>query len=399
MLAKIACIVATAASIAFGCVRAQATTVAPARDPSGTSDLSAALRLRGHLPGLRSSRLRSTAAGQPAYTIVADGAPTTNSTPLGFNNTGQIFGQGSTGCFVYDQGSFVRLPIPSAGGQPIDDCAPVAINDAASNGTFEVGGRGGNPYAAANYAFIVNNRLPTIYYAYEASSILGINTNGISAVTALFAPVRTTDLAGQQLFTGSGTGYLSQLQAPVSAAAPIHYLLPFPNYSVPACPFGGCVINDRNKILGYDFFSLTSTSAKVAVATLGKPESLVDLPISLNFYPGGYELASTGTVAFNNNDQILYDAGVYAADISAIYDIRSGKKTIIRVVTPTCPKGAHTLPISMNNKEEVLGFYYCATNSGYFTWDPVTGTHDLSLQIPSTNFEVAPFCWTRSSVS
>ena len=342
-------------------------------------------------PGLRPSRLPAGAAATPAYTLTSFGAPSANSEPAAFNNTGQVVGYGDTGCYVYDSGSFSRLPIPSAGTQ-YDNCRIASIDDKTAGGTYQVGGTTANLYTGA--AFIVTPRTPIIYYAYEDSSVLGINNNGIALFSALFAPVRTTDFSGLQFFTATnGGGYLTQVQAPASAAAPIHYLLPFQNFGQSTqCAFGGCFINDRSEILGYDSLSITPTSANLAAYTLGNPASLVDLPIDLN--ASGAFVYGNLPVAFNDRDQILYDANMSQAYLQGkptIYDMGSGKTTAIPLVTPKCPKGGHGDPLSMNNNGEVLGFYYCNNSFfGYFTWDAVTGTHDLSLVIPDTNFALYP---------
>ena len=174
------------------------------------------------------------------------------------------------------------------------------------------------------------------------------------------------------------------MQAPAPSQPRAHYLLPLQSYAVPTCTFGGCVINDRNEILGYDYDTLTDTSANLAVYVLGNPASLVDLPISASFIYGYLE--SSPPAAFNNRDQILYGA----PKGPTIYDIASRKTTVVPLVTPSCPKGGSGAPLSMNNNGEVLGQYQCGDFSGYFTWDAATGTHDLGLAIPNTNFTLFP---------
>ncbi len=369
------------------CAGAQAQT-ASLLGASPTGSGSVRIPLARQRPGLRPSRLPSGAAAAPAYTIVSFGAPTVNSEPVAFNNTGQVAGYGATGCYVYDSGSFSRLPIPSAATQYVD-CEVASISDKDAGGSYQIGGTTGNPYAGSRYAFAVTPRTPIVYYGYENSVVLGINNNGTSLVSALFVPVRTTDLSGQQYFTATGGGgYLAQVQAPASSVTRVHYLLPFLRYATPPCPFGGCVINDLNEILGYDPFTLTDTSASLALYSLGNPASLVDLPISLNATDGF--IYGLPPVAFNDRNQILYNAD--QGRVPAVYDIGSKKTTIIPLVTPNCPKGGYGEPLSMNNKGEVLGTYFCNNNnfSGYFTWDAASGTHDLSVAIPNTNFTLYP---------
>jgi hypothetical protein len=383
---RIAAVAAT-----FACTRAGAQADAPSvsgLEPSGAA--SVRLPLDRRRPGLRPSARRTRATAAPTYTIVSVGAPSANSEPAAFNNTGQIAGYGDTGCYVYDSGTFRRLPIPSASTQFIN-CHLGAINDKTAAGTYQIGGTTATPYSS-NVAFAVTPSSTIVYYAWSDSALLGVNNNGISLAVADFFPVRTTDLSGSQFFTAhDGGGYLTQVQAPASSATPIHYLLPLKFDQNTTTPFGSNLLNDRNEVLGYDYFTLTPTSANIAVYTLGSPASIVDS----SFVPNAAYDSVYGFVpiAFNDRDQILYDADnpdVYPEGIPAVYDIGSEKKTVIPLATPTCPTGAHGVPISMNNTGEVLGEYYCQKGYGYFTWDALSGTHDLSLAIPDTNFTLYP---------
>jgi hypothetical protein len=225
-----------------------------------------------------------------------------------------------------------------------------------------------------------------------------VNDNGISVAAALFGTYINyyPSIEPLQLTTAAdGRGYLALLQPYPSGRSQQHYLLPTleQGATLPPCPFGGCVINDRNEVLGYDFATVAPNVAKLAVYTAGKASSLDDLPITLN-YAYGQTVCCT-VFAFNDRDDILFSANDKVFDgtpIPAIYNIASGKKTIIPLATPSCPKGVtYGQPLSMNNKGEVLGTYDCPTGpDGYFTWDAASGTHDLGSQIPNTNLTLYP---------
>jgi hypothetical protein len=92
------------------------------------------------------------------------------------------------------------------------------------------------------------------------------------------------------------------------------------------------------------------------------------------------------SVTFNNANQILYVDPQFGA---AVYNVGTGVKTVIPVSAPNCRSRLAT-PLSMNDKDEVLGFVACPLGTVYFTWDPAGGTKFLSAEIPSNPYTITP---------
>jgi hypothetical protein len=350
-----------------------------------------AMRFR---PGIRGAARRLGGASSATYTLADYGTPSTvNSAPIGFNNTGQIFGEaGSSGSVVWTGKAYVTLPLAQfAAGADINECGTTDMNDADKvSGDYEIVGTCRSKYSTPSaFAAIASPSgfvKSTIFYAYENSSMLGVNGAGVSLASADSYPVDTRDLSGSQYYTtANATDYLTLLQSPASGQVPIHYLLPLQATNT-ACPFGGCYINDLGQVLGYDFFSVnvTANTSAAAVYTPGNPSSIVDVPIELlGSYGEPYDV-----MALNNSGQLLYNSNPkpYNQPIPELYDISSGKKTRIPVATASCPSASYGHPISLNNEGAVLGSYICGSSLRYFTWDPVHGAQDLNSQIPPNKY-------------
>ena len=273
------------------------------------------------------------------------------------------------------------------------------MNDAAvKSGEYEIVGSLTEPYSFVSYAFAVvatNEgvlRAP-IYYEHGPSTMIGVNASETSVAAAQYS--RDTpydpyyalgydiivDYSTQLYFsTVRAADPLTQVQVGSARAPAIHYLIPtYPN----VCPFGGCAINDRNEVLGFDYLTYA-----YPFYTLGNPSSLVHLPIQDQEFDPSYGGANTGPVAFNNANQLLYmDATSNAA---VVYNADTGVKTVIPVLAPGCPSPLTVEPISMNNKGEVLGFVSNCPSPTYFTWDPQNGTQFLNAQIPSSPLTITP---------
>jgi hypothetical protein len=353
--------------------------------------------------GMRIRGMRSGAAASPGYTIRNIGAPSGYdfSSPSGFNNTGQIFGQaghylrtgGSTqDCFTWSANVFRRVPLPP----PTTfgtGCSANAIADAnPATGEYEVVGSAierfaPDPHAYAAIAGPTGFKRATVYYAYAPSTMVGVNASQISLAAAEFDRDTAYDAQGLLYSTTTGAaGSLTPLQPLATGIGPALHVLA-PTYQNP-CPFGGCAINARNEVLGFDFLTINDVAATVALYTVGEPSSLVHLPLSDSVgYDGGpVPNASSFPVAFNDIDQLLYlDATLEAP---ALYDADTGVRTIIPVAAgPDC---GLPVPLSLNNLGEVLGtFQYCATPI-YYTWDPVHGTQYLNTQIPANAYTIYP---------
>ncbi len=364
-------------------------------------------------PGIRGNAPRPFAAATPAYTIHNVGAPayTGGSLPLGFNNTGQIFGfaynvHGYTGpidCVIWTGTVFERLPFPvvtvsTAYHNANTRCMPAGIDDAnAATGAYEIVGSVQeeytfNPNAFAVVAVASAFKKSSIYYPYSPSAMVGVNSAQTSLATAEFSRDTVADIHGQLYFTATGAvDALSQLQAPASPNAPLeHYLIPT---VANACPFGGCAINGAGEVLGYDYTTVNDYStATAALYTLGKPASLVHLPIQdvlgIEQNDNTYQVAVVFPVALNNAGQLVY----YDTDLGSpvLYNVASGAKTVISVLPPGC-SAPSAAPISLNNLGEVLGVVSnCPNYSGYFTWDSVHGTQFLNAEIPASAYTLFP---------
>jgi hypothetical protein len=283
--------------------------------------------------------------------------------------------------------SFRRLPLPSAT-LPNTSCTPSSMNDVdPATGEYEIVGSATEQFSFGARAFAVlataaGFKRTTIYYADAPSQMVGVSTNQVALATAAFERDTAYDIQGELYSTTTAvSNSLVQLQPLASADSPaLHYLIP--TYSIP-CPFGGCAINDRNEVLGYDYLTQNSGGATAALYTVGSPASLVHLPIqdanaSLQSYP----------VAFNNANQLAYF--VAQLNTAAIYDVDTGVRTVIPVSPPGCAVGGTAVPISMNNRGAVLGLDYCPGFNAYWTWDSVNGTHYLEGQIPASAYTIFP---------
>jgi hypothetical protein len=350
--------------------------------------------------GMKIRATYSAAAASFGYTIHSIGAPPgyDSSSPSSFNNTGQIFGQavhylangGSTqDCVAWSANVFRRIPLPPTS----ISCVANGIDDAnPATGEYEVVGSATESFAADPHAFVAiagptGFKRATVYYAYAPSTMVGVNATQISAAAAEADRDTAYDAQGLLYSTTTGAaGSLAPLQPLPSGVGPALHVLA-PTYELP-CPFGGCAINDRSEILGFDFYTINDGAATVALYTVGEPSSLVHLPLADSVgYDGGPDVPSADSfpVAFNDLDQLLYlDATLEAP---AVYDADTGVRTIVPVSGPGC---GPPVPLSLNNLGEVLGtFAYCATPI-YYTWDPVRGTQYLSAQIPANAYTIYP---------
>lgn len=369
-----------------------------------------------HAPAGIPARVRSRAAVTPSYTIRDLGTPSgyTYSLPSGFNSTGQIFGEAVISvegfpnvqdCFVWTGTAFRRLPLaPPA--TPGSSCTPSGINDAdPKTGAYEIVGSATEEFTQYAHAFTLGVtasgfKTPTIFYAYAPSGMVGVNGAGTALAAASFNRDTAFDIAGQLYFTATaGAASLTPLQPPTATSPPAsHYLIP--TYAT-ACVFGGCAINDRNEVLGYDYSTLSSYdstrrngfTATAAIAVVGQPASLLHIPIqdlALNpvFGIGVVDpFADDYPVALNNANQLFYYDQSYAA--AALFDVDSGVRTII-TVPGACP-GNYVAPLSLNNRGEALGESTdCSGYALYWTWDTTRGVQIVNAQIPASNDTIYP---------
>ena len=358
-----------------------------------------------NLGGMRIGTRRPRSATAPVYTIHDVGAPPGYdfSSPSGFNNTGQIYGQaghflphgGSVqDCVVWSAGVFRRVPVAKITTYGTG-CVANGMNDAAAaSGEYEVVGSATEEFAVDGHAFAAvagpgGFKRTTTYFAYAPSTMVGVNAAQISAAAAEYDRDTAYDVYGLLYATATGaSGSLGALQASPSATTPVVHVLA-PTYRNP-CPFGGCAINDRNEVLGYDFRTAYGGLATVALFTVGQPASLVHVPLQdvvVNNIdnPTQVQAATAYPVAFNDLDQLLYlDATLLAP---AIYDVATGVRTVVPVAAPGC---VNPVPLSMNNEGEMLGTFASCPTPIYYTWDAAHGTQYLNAQLPANAYTIVP---------
>jgi hypothetical protein len=345
------------------------------------------------------------------YTLHDVGAPPPSaypsSEPIGFNDTGQIFGIATSvakedrvgfssdfDCLVWTGTRFVDL---SPAGT-FESCAPFAIDGAdLASKAFTVVGRFHDIYHdfapdyssvgdSAQVAFAANVSSATgtfafsPYYAYDPSGFFGINSGGVKVGYAQDVAAFTQ----AQLAVGAASDTFAFVRpacadAASSALCPISIqsLKPFSNGQPTGyCAFGGCTIDDDGNVLGVD-----AQAGSYLIARIGEPSSARDLALS----------SSVHAVAMNQPGTILYGytvtsgTGIVGA---ALFDIASATSTALPPVSGT--SCAYYYPISMNHTGEVLGFTgSCKAAHFYWTWDAIHGTREVTAAVPigGTSFE------------
>ena len=356
-------------------------------------------------------RTRS-AATAAAYAITDDGMPPagtySSSAPLGFNNTGQIYGIAARkakadptvghidqSCLLWTGSKYVDLA-PSL---IVTSCTPYGINSASpAAGSYTVVGSFTDDHHGAPDAFAVHvdssgtSKLAP-YYDHFPAALYGVNNSG----TALGYSNLDTDykLFPGPMFVTAPPELMNILQAgcvkeksfclePLQLLRPSFHLDGEP---LPQCPFGGCTINDGGNVLGVGYnIGFGSSYGSYAVYSIGS-SSLDDLRTSLGIGPNYL-------VSINDANRILFFQQTYLAPLNVpvsanVYDIATGNVTTIPPVAGTSCQ--HYFPISMNDAGEVLGFTsYCTRKAFYWTWDPVHGTQNLSAAIPVNAYSIKP---------
>ena len=357
-----------------------------------------------------SLRASGGAAATP-YTLLDVGAPPPSdypsSEPIGFNDTGQIFGIATAtakedrvgfasdfDCLVWTGARFVD--ISPAG--TFESCAPFAIDGAdPASKAFTVVGRFRDVYheltpdyqsvgdpAQVAFAANVSSATGTFafspYDAYDPSGLFGINSGGVKVGYAQDVAAYTQS----ELAVGAAGDTFAFVRPACAGAAsstlcplPIQSLKPFPNGQPTGyCPFGGCTIDDDRNVLGVD-----AHTNSYLIARVGVPSSAKDLALS----------SSVHAIAMNQTGKILYEytvtsgAGIVGA---AVFDIASATSTVLPPVSGT--SCGYYYPISMNHTGEVLGFTAsCKASHFYWTWDAIHGTREVTAPVPAggTSFE------------
>ncbi len=331
-----------------------------------------------------------------------DPATYPSSSPIGFNNTGQIFGVAlrsarsnylsyltDTDCLVWTGTQFVDL-IPSI---TVRTCTPYAINgaDPKSGAYTVVGSFTDIHHPAANIGFHgvdystdafsdsvsaagASNLLK--YYDHFPAALYGVNASGATIGYSRFND-QPVQILLSEAFTSTSPETLSLLN-PACFTATSGCLSPIQLYGrllggkpTGQCGFGGCTVNDAGLFLGYDY--LTS---QYATYKTGAAPATTELPLNI---------VADGAVAFNDANQIAYYAPSDSArdtTESVVYSLTTSTETVIPPVAGTSCKNYY--PISMNDLGEVVGFTtVCSARTFYWTWDPVHGTRDLNTELPA----------------
>jgi len=355
-------------------------------------------------------RANSRASSVAQYTLEDHGMPAANryssSSPLGFNDSGQIYGIAARkakavpavghvdqSCLVWTGAGFIDLE-PSL---TITNCSPYGMDSVdQATGSFSVVGAFSDIYDLrapdAFSASIGSSGVSKLvsYYNYYPSRLFGISSKGVAdgySYNAAAPQSYQYDIGGPMFVTVAPEAMVP-LQ-PANCASPAVCLLPVQSISehqldgepLPQCAFGGCTINASGVVLGFDSQRLQYAAAQSGSAA---PAQLL-----LTFFDGStYNFA----VALNDAGQLLYFSEALDAKHTvnaAIYDLAS--KTSLALPPVAGTNCAHYFPIAMNNAGEVLGYTsYCAQRDFYWTWDAVHGTQDISPAIPPNAYTITP---------
>ncbi len=331
------------------------------------------------------------------YTINNVGAPpnTTNygpPGPLGFNNTGQMFGtadkkskpHSAADCFIYTDGAFLD---PSSSTY-VYKCSLSSINDANSNNAFQVVGGLQNATDPDEAAIVVNGSKTSRSLSVQQfgatdprSAIVGVNAAGTGYGYTY------NDLTGYPPKTYSpSTKRYTVLQAACAVPGALQNgcLQSLSSQtSNPVCPFGGCYIN-AGSILG----SGATAASLFGIFTLATgayndlTDSFTDSSGNSYYINSGYppdpQLTNYGLAGTAS------ESGNYNSQFAAVYPFAASGWSLLPVLSSNCP--THNV-LSLNNSGEVLGFDSNCPNSSpniYWTWHPTSGIQ--AVNIPSNSY-------------
>jgi hypothetical protein len=380
--------------ILFGFAAVMASTHAPAAPASDSLRERALVSARPKIEITTRARSATTAV----YTINDIGLPPAatypSSSPVGFNDSGQIFGVAlrsaksnrasydyDTDCLVWTGSRFIDLE-PSL---TVQQCTPFSIGNAnPTSGAYNVVGgftdihhvvRG---YTDAFYATVAasGSYKTEPYYDHSPAALYGVNAAGTATGSSF-----DHYIDAYPIFVTAEPEALTYLQPSCATTQagclePIELLKTQAN-GEPLGPCAFCAINARGTAVGFD-----PVTSEYAVSTVGAPSSLVELPLPIA--PGDYGYV----VALNDADQLVYFT-IGSTSASFVYDLSAGTMTQVPPVAGT--SCAHYYPISINNLGEVLGFSsFCKQRSFYYTWSAATGTRDLDLELPPNAYTIKP---------
>ncbi len=332
------------------------------------------------------------------YTINDVGAPpnTTNygpPGPLGFNNTGQMFGtadkkskpHSAADCFIYTDGAFID---PSSSTY-VYKCSLFSINDANSNNAFEVVGGLQNATDPDEAGIVVNSS--------KTSRSLSVKQFGATDPRSGIVAVNASG-------TGYGYTYNNLTGNPPKTYSPStkRYTVLQAACAVPGalqngcmqslssqtsnnvCPFGGCYINNGGVVLG----SGATAASLLGLFTLANgayndlPDSFTDSSGNSYYINSGYppdpQLTNYGLAGTAS------ESGNFNSQFAVVYSFAASGWSVLPVLPANC--STHNV-LSFNNSGEVLGFDSNCPNSSpniYWTWDAANGI--AAVNIPSNSY-------------
>jgi len=336
------------------------------------------------------------------YTIVDLGAPpasvAASAYPIGLNNTGQFFGlgiksDGEPTCVAYNNGAWFAFSVQRSQ----TACVPYSMNDATTAGVYEIVGYSKQRSVQGTTAFLAkigpNGVDVRKFPSHSPSELDGINDRGVAVGFSYYAPpqgwfdsyapfvadsgrfaplqkrcakthVYCMSLVWGNCQAGNALKGNQTLNCPVGAPEPFPYF----------CPFGGCVLNNNNVVLGAD-----AKRDHYETYTIGQPKSGYLLPLDhVNDYMLGINDAGeiaygewTGNCTWNAYRYTVQDLGV--------------------VQLPPIVGQSYTSyePLAQNNFGYVLGTAQtgCGGSPIYWLYDGyVEQTMDLSAMIPPNTY-------------
>jgi hypothetical protein len=322
------------------------------------------------------------------YSLVDFGAPAGYGleSPTSFNNTGQVVGEAVSGqngvivCELYD-GAHYRTLNP---GSLVTGCVPMGVNDE-NAGLVDVVGSVEYTYqqgAVALYSAVnlaTKKIVTTLAVGYSNSAIVGVNPGGTAVGTSYYNPIGNWDDGlAQAPFEFVPPGAPKLLQTGCGSLSAGCGALSTPSI----CPFGGCAITSDGSVLLLDLFG------PLAFEILPKPGGTpTTVPLDYAAYESGV------FPIINNAKQVLYAtfSSNYQYVYTTLYQPVTKKSTVIPLIAKSTCKTA--LPLSLNNKGQVLGWTANCSNPAdqtFFTYDASHGTQDLAAALPDGTARVTP---------
>ncbi len=320
-----------------------------------------------------------------AYRVIDRGTPggkVVLDVPIAFNNTGQIVGLANDGyrpadplkqgvCEIYDGSRFRTLSVTEV------TCIPAGMNDEV-HGTLEVVAVASTPYFGNVATIFVDSPATHAIVAHDfinnsASAAFGINGFGEAIGLAYYDPITPFEGSPPFIFYADGSQKLLQPTCTTQKRGcgvldPTASYFP-PDFSL-LCPFGGCRITNSGSTLLYD-------EATGHYEVLYRGGAYLDLPqyiVPSQYYP----------IMINNAGKVLFAEENFPGDVVTTSVQQVGANHATQVPAISGSSCQDYVPLSMNNKGEVLGYTKtCPSNDAtFFTYDSRNGTQDLKTLIP-----------------